>query len=369
MPVHIVGWGKYVPERILTNDDLSRMVDTSDEWIVSRTGIRERRVASAEETTASMAVQAARRALEVAGLRPAQVELIIVATMTPDYVFPSTACLVQDALGASHAAAFDIGAGCSGFVYGLSVASNMIRSGAYANALVIGSETMSRVLDWTDRETCVLFGDGAGAVLLQAKDIEGGVLASMLGADGSGSEVLFIPAGGSRLPTSSETVAERLHYVTMKGREVYRFAVHAVPDATRSVLERAGQDVADVDMIIPHQANQRIMDASAKVLGISVDKIYSNLSAYGNTSAASIPIALCEAVERGLIQRDHLIVCVGFGGGLTWAAAAIRWTVRLPSEPISGWEALWYRVQYRYASFRSSMRRLLRAILAWWIKE
>jgi len=366
---HIVGWGKYIPERVLTNDDLARMVDTSDEWIRTRTGIAQRRLAVDGQCTSDMAIQAAHRALEVAGFRPALVELIIVATITPDTPFPSTACLVQDAIGATHAAAFDLSAGCTGFIYALAVASDLINAGGYSNALVIGAETLSRITDWTDRETCVLFGDGAGAVLLQAKDLDGGVLASVLGSDGSGAELLAVPAGGSRMPVSEQTMAERLHFITMRGREVFRFAVGAMPRATRDVLEKAKLDLADVDLIIPHQANQRIIDAAARSLGLPAEKFYSNLEWYGNTSAASIPIALCEAVEQGLIHRDSLVVCVGFGAGLTWGATAIRWTIRAPSEPLSRWEALLYGIQYRYASLRSRLLRILRAAAAWWTKK
>jgi len=366
---HVVGWGKYVPSRVVTNDDLALMVDTSDEWIRTRTGIAQRRLAADNEATSDLAVQAAERALEVAGFRPAQVDLIIVATLTPDTPFPSTACLVQDAIGAVHAAAFDLAAGCAGFVYGLAVAADMITAGTYSNALVIGAETLSRVTDWTDRETCVLFGDGAGAVLLQAKEIEGGVLGSVLGSDGSGAELLTVPAGGSRMPASEETLATRSQFIKMKGREVFRFAVNAMPRAIRDVLEKAKLNLSDVALVIPHQANQRILDASARALGLPVEKFYSNLEWYGNTSAASIPIALCEAVEQGQIQQDDLVVCAGFGGGLTWGAAAIRWTVRAPSAPMTRWEVLFYRITYRYASLRSRLLRILRTISALWTKK
>ena len=287
---HVVGWGKYVPRRVLTNDDLSHMVDTSDEWIGTRTGIRERRLVEDGETTAQMAVQAARQALDVAALNPVQLDLIIVATVTPDYPFPATACLVQDALGASHAAAFDLSAGCSGFIYGLSVAAHLLSAGVYRTALVIGAETLSRITDWTDRDTCVLFGDGAGAVVLQAGETEGGVLATVLGADGSGGDLLRVPAGGSQMPASHRTVTEGLHFIQMKGREVFRFAVRAIPAATREVLEEAGLSLADLDLLVPHQANQRIIEAATRALNLSPEEVYSNLERYGNTSAASIPI-------------------------------------------------------------------------------
>ena len=366
---HIVGWGKYVPQRVLTNDDLARMVDTSDGWIRTRTGIAERRIVADGETTFSMALQAARQALEVAGLNPAQLDLIIVATVTPDHAFPATACLVQDALGATHAAAFDLSAGCTGFVYGLSVAADLISAGVYQNALVIGAETLSRITNWSDRATCVLFGDGAGAVLLQANGTNGGVLSTVLGADGSGGDLLCLPAGGSREPASHRTVAEGLHYLKMKGREVFRFAVRTMPAATRQVLEQAGLEISDLNLLIPHQANQRIIEASARALGLPPEAVFSNLERYGNTSAASIPIALCEAVEEGRIQRDDLVVCVGFGAGLTWGAAAIRWSAPLPPTRPSRWEKTWYQLRYRYAALRSLVRRFLRWLFSRGVKE
>jgi len=366
---HIVGWGKSVPQRVLTNDDLARMVDTSDGWIRTRTGVAERRIVADGETTFSMALQAAQQALEVAGLKPSQLDLIIVATVTPDYAFPATACLLQDALGATHAAAFDLSAGCTGFVYGLSVAANLISAGVYENALVIGAETLSRITDWSDRATCVLFGDGAGAVVLQANGADGGVLSTVLGADGSGGDLLYLPAGGSKQPASHHTVAERLHCVKMRGREVFRFAVRTMPAATRQVLEQAGLEVSDLNLLIPHQANQRIIAASARALKLPPEAVFSNLERYGNTSAASIPIALCEAVEEGRIQRDDLVVCVGFGAGLTWGAAAIRWSAPLPPVPPSHWEKAWYQLRYRYAGLCSLVRRFLRWLFALGVKE
>ncbi len=365
---HIVGWGKYIPRRVLTNDDLSRMVDTSDAWIRTRTGIRERRLAEDSETTASMAIQAARQALEVAELNPAQLELIIVATVTPDYFFPATACLVQDALGATRAAAFDLSAGCSGFVYGLSIAAHLLSAGAYRAALVIGAETLSRITNWTDRNTCVLFGDGAGAVVLQAGENEGGVLATVLGADGSGEDLLWLPAGGSRMPASHQTVAEGLHFIQMKGREVFRFAVRAIPAATREVLEEAGLSLADLNLLIPHQANQRIIEAATRALDLPSEAVYSNLERYGNTSAASIPIALSEAVEEGHIQPGDLVVCVGFGAGLTWGATAIRWTRPQPA-PAPRWRRFLSRLYYILAALRSWLRRLLRWLAALWTQD
>jgi len=366
---HIVGWGKSVPQRVLTNDDLAQMVNTSDDWIRTRTGISERRIAADGETTYSMSLQAAQQSLEVAGLKPSQLGLIIVATATPDHAFPATACLVQDALGATHAAAFDLSAGCTGFVYGLSVAANLIAAGVYENAMVIGAETLSRITDWSDRATCVLFGDGAGAVILQANGADGGVLSSVLGSDGSGGDLLCLPAGGSKHPASHRTVAEGQHHLKMKGREVFRFAVRAMPTATREVLGQAGLEVSDLNLIIPHQANQRIIEASIRALKVKPEIVFSNLERYGNTSAASIPIALCEAAEQGRIKRDDLVVCVGFGAGLTWGAAAIRWSAPLPPEPPSRWERARYQLRYRYAALRSLVRRILRWLFSLGVKE
>ncbi len=365
---HIVGWGQYVPERVLTNEDLSRMVETSDEWIRTRSGIRERRLAGEGETTASMAIQAARQALEVAGISPAQVELIIVATVTPDYLFPATACLVQDGLGADRAAAFDLSAGCSGFVYGLGIGAHLLEVGAYRTALVIGAETLSRITDWTDRATCVLFGDGAGAVVLQAKEQEGGVLASVLRADGSGGDLLCLPAGGSRMPASHKTVSEGLHFIQMKGREVFRFAVKTLPEVTREVVEKAGLTLDEVSLLIPHQANQRIIEAAGRALGIPPEKVYSDLEWYGNTSAASIPIALSEAAEQGRVRPGDLVVLAGFGAGLTWGAVAIRWS-RPAVEERPRWRRLLRRLYYLLAALRSRLRRLLRRLAALWSRR
>jgi 3-oxoacyl-[acyl-carrier-protein] synthase-3 len=339
------------------------MVDTSDDWIRSRTGIRERRLAGDKEATSSMATQAATRALEVSGLSPAQIDLIIVATVTPDHLFPATACLVQDALGAVHAAAFDLSAGCSGFVYGLSVAAHLLSAGVYGTALVIGAETLSRITDWTDRSTCVLFGDGAGAVVLQSGENEGGVLATVMGADGSGGDLLRLPAGGSKMPASHQTVASGLHFLQMKGREVFRFAVRVIPDATREVLDKAGLSLEDLDLLIPHQANRRIIESAVRSLGMSSNGIYSNLERYGNTSAASIPIALAEAAEAGHIQPGDLVVCVGFGAGLTWGAAAVRWTRPQPA-PAPRWQRFLRRLYYPLAAFRSWLMRLVRWVAA-----
>jgi 3-oxoacyl-[acyl-carrier-protein] synthase-3 len=359
---HVVGWGMAVPDRVLTNGELTELVDTTDEWIRQRTGIVERHIAGEGETTSTLSLQAAQAALEVADLDPAHLDLIIVATVTPDHAFPSTACLLQDALGAEKAAAFDLSAGCSGFVYGLSVAADLLAAGSYRYALVIGAETLSRITDWTDRNTCVLFGDGAGAVVLQASDTPGGVLSSVLGADGSGGEMLILPAGGSAHPATPDTVAEHQHFVQMDGRQVFRFATRIMPEASRQVLDRAGLNVEDVTLFVPHQANDRILQLAARGLGVAEERMFTNLARYGNTSSASIPIALCEAIEQGRIKRDDLIVCVGFGAGLTWAASAIRWSLPLPAPMPSRRMTFWRWLRYRWARHRSGWRRLWRRI-------
>lgn len=359
---HIVGWGMAVPQQVLTNDDLATMVDTSDEWIRQRTGIVERHIASPEETTFTLSLQAARIALERADLDPVRLDMIIVATITPDHALPSTACLLQDALGAKKAAAFDLSAGCSGFVYALGIAADLLRAGTYRYVLVVGAETLSRIVDWTDRGTCVLFGDGAGAVVVQASGAPGGILSTVLGADGSGAEVLIQPAGGSALPASAETVAARQHYVKMKGRQVFRFATRIMPEVSRQVLQQAGLKIEDVSLFIPHQANDRILQMSARSLGVPEERMFSNLARYGNTSAASIPIALCEAIEAGRVRRGDLIVCAGFGAGLTWAATAIRWSLPLPTPEPPRRVSWWHWLRYRWARLRSQWRRVWRRV-------
>lgn len=351
----IIGWGAYVPRRVVTNADIAKLVDTSDEWIVERTGIRERRLAAPEETTASMAIAAAERALASAGADPLAVDLIIVATATPDYMFPATACLVQRAIGATRAAAFDLGAGCSGFIYGLAMGAHAIESGACQQVLVIGAETLSRITDWSDRGTCVLFGDGAGAVLLGQARNPGGVLATHLGADGGGADWLILPAGGSRRPASAETVAENLHTIQMDGQKVFRFATKIIPEATRKVLAQAGLSVGDVDMIIAHQANARILQAAAERLGVPKEKMYANIDRYGNTSAASIPIALGEAADAGVLQPGQRVVLVGFGAGLTWGAALLEWGGKL--RPKRGLPWLLAAIRRWWAAFLRRLRR------------
>ena len=362
----ISGWGMHVPERVLTNDDLARVVDTSDEWIVSRTGIRERHVVSDErETTATMAVRAARHALRVANLAPSQLDLVIVATTMPDYPFPATACLVQDALGATRAGAFDLSAACSGFIYAMSMASGFIRSGSANHVLVIGSETLSRMMDWTDRNTCVLFGDGAGAVVLSASTERCGVLAAELGSDGSGGELLIVRAGGSRAPASHETISNGDHFLWMNGREVFRFATRMMPKATEAVVRRAGWQLAELALVIPHQANIRIIESSIKRLGLPPDRFFVNLERYGNTSSASIPIALCEAVAQGRVHPGDKLVLVGFGAGLTWAAVAIEWGAPVPTRPRPWWRRMVTGFLFGWAGIRSTVRRTTRHVYNW----
>ncbi|MGE5619304.1 MAG: beta-ketoacyl-ACP synthase III [Sphingomonadaceae bacterium] len=324
--VEIAGWGKCLPSQILSNYDLEKMVDTSDEWIRSRSGISERRVISEEESTSTIATAAAEEALERAGISASDVDLIILATVTPDYPgLPASASLIQHALGASKAGALDLVAGCSGFVYGLVTAAQFILAGAYRNVLVIGAEALSRIVDWKDRSTCVLFGDGAGAVVLRATDREGGLLSFALGSDGSGHHHLIIPAGGSRMPTNHETVEKRLHHLKMNGREVFKFASRILPRVFHETLEKARVKAEEVDLLIPHQANMRIIDSARESLAISEDAVYVNVNRYGNTSAASIPVALCEAIAEGKVKPGALLAFVAFGAGLTWAAALWRW--------------------------------------------
>jgi 3-oxoacyl-[acyl-carrier-protein] synthase III len=324
--VRIGGWGKYLPKRIMPNSELAELVDTSDEWIRARTGIGERRIAAPEETTCTLAVQAARQALERAQVAAEDLDLIIVATCTPDYSnMPATASLVQHALGASHAGAFDLNAVCSGFLYGLATGSQFIVSGAYRSVLVIGAEVFTRILDWQDRSTCVLFGDAAGAVVLQPSEVPGGLLSFVLGSDGAGACSLYVPAGGSRQPASAETVAQREHYVQMQGRDVFRFATRVLPDSVLQALQAANLTTDDIDLLIPHQANTRIIDAAVRRLKLSESVVFSNVERYGNTSAASIPVALCEAVEGGLVQAGATLVLSGFGAGLSWGSAVWKW--------------------------------------------
>ena len=330
--VRLTGWGRYAPARILTNADLERMVDTNDEWIVSRTGIRERHVAAAHETTASMAAIAGLRAIRTAGLEPADIDLIIVATLTPDYPMPSTAALVKEAIGNSKAAAFDIAAACSGFVYGYATASAYLTAGMAKHALVIGAELLTRFLDYTDRGTCILFGDGAGAVVLSATDEPTATVGIELTTEPQGAYMIWLPAGGSTSPPSAETIARGEHKIRMEGRETYRFATRTLASTALAAVDKAGWTPADVDLFVPHQANIRIIEAVAKGLGLPMDKMFVNVDRYGNTSAASVPIALAEAVNEGRVAVGDKLVFVAFGAGFTAGAVAMEWT----ADPAAG---------------------------------
>jgi len=325
--VRISGWGMYAPERVLTNADLERVVDTSDEWIASRTGIRERRVAAAHETTATLAAIAGKRAIAVAGLDPDDIDVILVATLTPDYWMPSTGALVKEAIGNTRAAAMDVMAACSGFVYAYSVADAYLRSGAFKHALVIGAETLSRFLDFSDRGTCILFGDGAGAVVLSASEEEGGGMRGLeMTTDPDGAYMIWLPSGGSRSPATGGTLARGEHYVRMEGRETYRYATKTMATTALKAIERAGWQPDEIDLFIPHQANVRIIESVAKGLNLPMDKMFVNLDRYGNTSAASVPIALAEAVDSGRIEIGDKVVLVAFGAGLTSGGIALEWT-------------------------------------------
>ena len=322
----ITGWGRYAPANVLTNADLERMVDTSDEWIVSRTGIRERRVAAADETTASMGAVAAKRAIAVAGIDPDEIDLILLATLTPDYWMPSTAALVKEAIGNTRAAAMDVAAACSGFVYAYATAQAYITSGLARHVLVIGAELLTRFLDYTDRGTCILFGDGAGAVIVSATDAPVGGLGIEMTTEPQGAYMIWLPAGGAKSPPSAETLARGEHYIRREGRETYRFATRTLASTALAAVDRAGWRPDEVDLFIPHQANIRIIEAVAKGLGLPMDKFFVDLDRYGNTSAASVPIALAEAVNEGRVKVGDKIVIVAFGAGFTSGAVAFEWT-------------------------------------------
>jgi 3-oxoacyl-[acyl-carrier-protein] synthase-3 len=321
----ISGVGSYVPAKILTNADLEKLVDTSDEWITSRTGIQERRLAANDEFTSDLATQAATRAMKGAGVTAEQIDLIITATITPDMPFPSTSCLVQQKLGARRAAAFDVEAACSGFIYGLEIAQQFIMSRTYDTVLVIGAEKLSSIVDWEDRNTCVLFGDGAGAAVLQNRPNSHGLLTAVMGADGEKSDLLFMPGGGSRCPASVQSVNSRQHYLRMEGKETFKNAVQAMQTAAEEALRRCEIDITKIKCVIPHQANRRIIDAVGERLGARPEQMFINVNKYGNTSAASVAIALDEAISSGRVQRGDLILLVVFGAGLTWGAAVIEW--------------------------------------------
>lgn len=366
---HIVGWGSYLPARVLTNDGIANFVDTSHEWIYTRTGIRERRIANHQETPAKMGFEAAAEALAIAKILPGQVDLIIVATSTPVNMFPSTASQVQDYLGARRAAAFDLSAACSGFVYALDMATNSIRAGAAENVVVVGTEVMSRVLDWQDRATCILFGDGAGAVVLRGSSIPGGVLASTLGSDGSGGNLLSLPVNyHTNLPIFPLLHGEpslnghHPNAIRMNGRQVFRFAVRVITESVQEVCEKAGMDLEEIDLIIPHQANTRIIESAAKKLKISMDKFFMNVDTAGNTSAASIPMALSQAVAEGQLRPDHNVIFVGFGGGLTWGASLVKWDVSPPAYDTQ--QINWRDARYIWARNKSRLKRLGRKMVS-----
>jgi 3-oxoacyl-[acyl-carrier-protein] synthase III len=324
-PCSVAAVGSYVPERVLSNADLEKMVDTSDEWILTRTGIRERRIAAPDEYTSDMASKAALVAMERGNIKPEQIDLIIVATITPDMPFPSTACLVQQKIGARRCAAFDMEAACSGFIYALEIGQQFVMSHTYETVLVIGAEKLSSIINWRDRNTCVLFGDGAGAAILQNRPDTHGLLTACMGADGSKADLLSLPGGGSRCPATPQSLADGLHFLRMDGKETFKNAVNAMYTAAEEALRRCEVDITQIKCVIPHQANQRIIDAVGERLGATKEQVFVNLHKYGNTSAASVAIALDEAVTSGRVQRGDLILLLVFGAGLTWGAAVIEW--------------------------------------------
>lgn len=329
----VVGWGKYAPERVMSNDELQAFVDTSDEWIRARTGIHERRVAADDETSSTMGARAAERALEQAGVTGADIDLVICATFSPDFFLPSTASLIQNAIGANHAGAFDLNAACSGFVYAFATATQFIKSGAARRIVVVGAEVMSRCLNWADRNTCVLFGDGAAAVVLEATTERTGGLSFVLRSDGSRGELLAMP---TQCNTPERWAGGPRTWMVMDGREVFRFAVKVMPESAAEAIEQAGLSPDDIDLFIPHQANVRIIQSAAKALKLPLDRVFVNVQKYGNTSGASVPLALCEAVEEGRIRRGDHLVLVGFGGGLSWGACVVHWDpVRAPHEQLA----------------------------------
>jgi 3-oxoacyl-[acyl-carrier-protein] synthase-3 len=325
-PVAILGTGSYAPERVLTNDELSHMVETTDEWIVTRTGIRERRIAGAHEQASDMAAKAAAAAMRAAGIQPQDIDAVIVATMSGDLPFPATACLVQQKLGLPMCTAFDVQAACTGFIYGLEVASALVQGGGHRHVLLIGTEKLSSIIDWKDRSTCVLFGDAAGAVVLgRSPTTHGGLLGIKTGADGSDVHLLYQPAGGSKHPATADTVAHRQHFLRMNGREVFKHAVLVMERAVVDLLQENGLSPGQVDCLVPHQANRRIIDTLGERLGLPLERVFINLDRYGNTSAASIPLALDEAVRGGRIRSGQTVACVAFGAGLTWGSVLMRW--------------------------------------------
>jgi 3-oxoacyl-[acyl-carrier-protein] synthase-3 len=332
---HVTGWGRYVPSQVLSNADLERMVDTNDEWIVSRTGIRERRVAAAHETTASMGAVAGLRAIHAAGIDPDDIDLILLATLTPDYWMPSTAALVKEAIGNTRAAAMDVAAACSGFVYGFATAQAWIEAGLARHVLIIGAELLTRFLDYTDRSTCILFGDGAGAAVISASPEKGGALGIQLTTEPQGAYMIWLPAGGAKAPPSAETIARGEHYIRMEGKETYRFATKTLASTALESVRKSGLGPDDIKLFIPHQANIRIIEAVAKGLDLPMERMYTNVDKYGNTSAASVPIAMAEAVNEGRVDVGDRITIVAFGAGFTSGAVTIEWT----ADPARGRDA------------------------------
>ena len=337
---NIIGWGKYIPPKVITNADLEKTLDTSDEWIFARSGIRERHIVGEEENTSQMSIAAARDAIDMAGIRPNDLDLIIVATSSPDYLTPPVSSQIQHGLGANKVGAFTLVTGCTGFVYALATAQQFIASGPYENILVVGAELLSRFIDWNDRATCILFGDGAGAVVMQATDVPSGVLSYVLGSDGSGGEHLILPAGGATNPPSQQTLDAGMHTLRMNGREVFKFATRVLGRALREVIRDAGLQPEDIDLFIPHQANARIIESAARSVNLPEEKVFVNIHKYGNTSAASIPIALCEAFEEGRAKVGDTLALVAFGAGLTWASAVLKIAPHEKPVPKRWWQRL-----------------------------
>jgi len=354
---HVTGWGMYVPEPVLTNDDIAKMVDTNDEWIRDRTGIRERHIARENEFPSTLGVEAAIKALQVANLAPTELDLIICTSSSPEYIFPATACIIQDEIGATKAGAFDLQAACTGFIFATNMAAQAIRSGSIKNALIVGTEVLSRFVNWKDRNTCILFGDGAGAFVLQASENPGGILSAVMHSDGSGADSLTLLGGGTHYPASEATIHEGKHFVQMDGKEVFRFATRVMGRAVIETLEKVNLTTKDVQWIIPHQANFRIIETAAKYLKMPLDKFVINVDRYGNTSTASIPIATVEAIQKGQLKPGDKAVFVGFGGGLTWGAMVVDWTGPIPATKHVRPEQ--YR---RFARLRSVLRRAIRFI-------
>ena len=321
----ITGIGSYLPDKVLTNYDLEKMVDTTNDWIIQRTGIKERRIVENGVTTSDIATQASLRAMEDAGVSPKDLDMIITSTITPDHIFPSTSCYIQQKIGATRACAFDILAACAGFIYAVSIGQSFINSGAMKTVLVVGAECLSKITDYTDRSTCVLFGDGAGAVIIQRNPVKHEILSSILAADGSEADVLIMPGGGARNPASLESVQQRLHYIQFKGKEVFKLAINNITNLILETTRENGLTLDDIDLIIPHQSNLRIIEATMEKLGLPMEKAFVNIDKYGNTSSASVPIAMDEARKQGRLRKGNIVMLVAFGGGLTWGSSVIRW--------------------------------------------